>query len=137
MNESATVSQTDLLLIITAQSDALGTHIAIFLTLVTAYLVVAYLVGTKLTRAQVSVATSIYLIAYIFESIIMMAIFRSVINGIQRYRERFTVYDPESIYSIVAAGYIGVAILTLILMASLWFMWSIRHPKSSKTEHGN
>jgi hypothetical protein len=110
-------------------SDALGTHISIYLTIVTGYIIVAYLVGTKLTRLQVAIATGIYLVAYIFESLILTTIVRTI----GKQSSQLLLLDPAVAIGMMAqarAPYIGLVILIAGLIAPLWFMWSVRHPKS-------
>jgi hypothetical protein len=110
-------------------SDALGTHISIYLTIVTGYIIVAYLVGTKLTRLQVAIATGIYLVAYIFESLILTTIIRTI----GKQSSQLLLLDPAVAIGMMAqarAPYIGLVILIAGLIAPLWFMWSVRHPKS-------
>ena len=110
-------------------SDALGTHISIYLTIVTGYIIVAYLVGTKLTRLQVAIATGIYFVAYIFESLILTTIIRTI----GKQSSQLLLLDPAVAIGMMAqarAPYIGLVILIAGLIAPLWFMWSVRHPKS-------
>ena len=110
-------------------SDALGTHISIYLTIVTGYIIVAYLVGTKLTRLQVAIATGIYLVAYIFESLILTTIIRTI----GKQSSQLLLLDPAVAIGMMAqarAPYIGLVILIAGLIAPLWFMWSVRPPKS-------
>jgi len=134
MNNPEAITQAELLLIMIGQVDAIGTHISIFLTIISAYLIVSYLVGRKLTSLQVSVATSIYIVSYIFEAIILAGLYRTMINSVQAYRERFSVINPTSIDSITVASYVGVMIIIAILLSSLWFMWGVRHSEKESRE---
>ena len=61
-----------------ALGDGMGTHISIYLTIISAYLVVSYLVAAKLTTLQISIATGIYVVAYTFQSIVLISYFRSL-----------------------------------------------------------
>jgi hypothetical protein len=129
MNVPESVSRAELALIGIGQADAIGTHMSIYLTIVSAYLIAAYLVGRKLTSAQVTVATSIYIVAYIFEAAILAALFRSMTIAMQSYNERFSMISSFVLNVISGSNYIGVTILFAILSSSLWFMWSVRHPE--------
>lgn len=129
MNKSEGVTQAELVLIQIGQIDAIGTHISILLTIISAYLIASYLVGRKLTSLQVSVATSIYIVAYIFEAIILTVLFISTAVASQRYRERYSVVSTFVFESVASIGYVGAIIMLAILISSLWFMWSVRHSK--------
>jgi hypothetical protein len=61
-----------------AVTDASGTHMSIFLTIISAYLVVAYIVVTKLTKLQVPIATSINAVAYAVEAWILFSYNRAI-----------------------------------------------------------
>jgi hypothetical protein len=123
------IQENQLSQLLASLSDALGTHISIYLTIVTGYIIVAYLVGTKLTRLQVAIATGIYLVAYIFESLILTTIIRTI----GKQSSQLLLLDPAVAIGMMAqarAPYIGLVILIAGLIAPLWFMWSVRHPKS-------
>ena len=129
MNDPEVLSQADLALLMVGQIDAIGTHISIYLTIISAYLVASYLVGKKLTTPQVSVATAIYIIAYVFEALILAALFRSATVAQQAYRENYSVVSSFVFDGALASAYIGGIIALGILFSSLWFMRSVRQPK--------
>lgn len=129
MNNPDVVTKAELLLITIAQVDALGTHISIYLSVVSAYLLTAYLVGKKLTTLQVSVATFVYIIAYLFEALLLMVMSRTLGNSMKSYSERYSVINPSSIDIVFIVPYIGLILGLMVLGASLWFMWSVRHPR--------
>ncbi len=60
--------------------DVLGTHLSIFLTLISAYLVVSYMVGAKLSRAQVGMISVLYSAAALVELLLIVAITRGIIH---------------------------------------------------------
>ena len=123
------ILRTDVAQLMTALSDVLGTHTAIFLTLISGYLVVAYLAGAKLTRLQVSIATTIYIVAAAYEGLFMASIFRAMALA----RESYLKLDPsfsDSIFVAVRGEQIGFTVLWAGVLAPLWFMWSVRHPKT-------
>lgn len=126
MNEFSATSSTDLALIMVGQIDAMGTHISIYLTVVSAYLAISYVVGKKLTNLQISIATAIYITAYVFESIVIFAIFNSAIFALEKYQE----LNPSASASVIqstGAIYLGCLILAAILVSSIWFMLSVRY----------
>ena len=135
MSDGVGVSQGELILFINAQVDVIGTHISIFLTVVSAYLVISYLVGDKLTRPQVAVATSIYIVAYVFESIILAGLFRALLVAMRAYEDKYTITSEWVFEGISGSSYFGLAIILAIFLSSLWFMWSVRHPKETYGEY--
>lgn len=129
MNNPDVVTKAELLLIMIGQADALGTHISIYLSVVSAYLITAYLVGKKLSTFQVSVATFIYIIAYVFEALFLIGMSRMLVNTVKGYSEQYSVINSSSIDIAFISPYIGIILGLTVLGASLWFMWSVRHPK--------
>jgi len=108
-----------------AMGDGLGIHISIYLTIISAYLVVSYLVADKLTTLQISIATGIYIVAYTFQCIILISYFRAISMAAVALNEM----NPElgaGLPQRFGSGYIGLIILMAGLVAPLWFMWSVR-----------
>lgn len=119
---------TDVAQLMTALADVLGTHASIFLTLISGYLVVAYLVGEKLTRLQVSIATAIYIVAATYEGLFLASTFRALVLA----RESYLKLEPafsDSAFVVVRGDQIGLVVLFAGVLAPLWFMWSVRHAK--------
>ena len=112
-----------------AMGDGLGTHISIYLTIISAYLVASYLVADKLTALQISIATGVYIVAYAFQCIVLIAYFSSISKAVSRINE----LNPEIAAGFpqqVGAGYIALLIMIAGLIAPLWFMWSVRRGQS-------
>ena len=129
MNSSQVTTQAELFQIIIGIVEAIGTHLSIYLTIVSAYLVVAYLVGKNLTRLQVSVATFIFVVAYTFEALFLTVLVRSVVNATRAYSERFLVHSEANVFLVYGAQVLALVILIVIFISSIWFMWSVRHAK--------
>jgi hypothetical protein len=108
-------------------------NFAVLITLMSGYLVVAYLVGNQLTRTQILVTNALYL----------MSAFTIISGGfaatsdVQIARKEMALqipqldllnYAEQSVYlwpSIIAILY------CCLVVASLIFMWQVRHPKES------
>ncbi|MEH6550049.1 MAG: hypothetical protein V7711_17250 [Pseudomonadales bacterium] len=99
-------------------------------TLLAGYLVAAYLVGANLSRMHVSILNSFFAVTYV-------QIAHQVIENTFAAREMTLAYLELS--NVAAAlpitmslEYIGFGIITFtaVLVAALYFMWSIRHPKT-------
>ena len=108
-------------------------NIALLITLMSGYLVVAYLVGKRLTRTQILVTNALYLMsAYTvisgsFQATLDFQIARKEM-ALQIPQLNLFNYAEQSIYlwpSIIAI------INGCLVVASLIFMWQVRHPKES------
>ena len=101
-----------------------------FVTVVSAYLVVAYVVGRELLRSQVIV------INLLFVATTLLTVFGNAItarNAIQaHYLGSLHVEEmtplPESLIYLIPLALIFIDLC--LVVASLKFMWDIRHPKS-------
>ena len=91
-----------------------------------AYVIVAYLVGSKLSRSQVLVLTVLYV--PIFVSALSGTMGAQMRAGV--YAQRLKEARPDDL---ILLGYgnqfIAAVFAMLCLLASLWFMWSVRRPK--------
>ena len=115
----------DLIANIMAMGDGIASHIAIYLTLISGYLIAAFLAGKRLSKVQVSISTALYTLAYLFESLMLIAYFRGTSNAIDRYR----AMDPDSGVGLVGdigGSYLALIIIILVYIASIWFMWNVR-----------
>ena len=89
------------------------------------YVVVAYLVGARLTRAQVVMLN----LNYTIWSLFLLACGGNLIaNGMTwenaaKTPEAPVLFVPQAIYFHYCIG-------ILLLITSLWFMWSVRHTKT-------
>lgn len=113
-----------------AQSGQMWQAGQMYFTLVSAYLVVGYLAGKKLTRSQVGVITILYLvwIATIVTGQISAgktyARLEAILFEMGSHAVSSSDFEtPITIYSFLLVQFAGV-------LASLWFMWSVRHPKA-------
>jgi len=108
--------------------DAAGTYyglgvgsISAYFTVFVAYMVTAYVVGAKLSRSQVVIINSLFLMMEFF------AIW-SVVGFFVRARLLHEmVYKPWVPFK---PHQIALPLLTFGVLACLKFMWDVRHPKS-------
>lgn len=105
------------------------------ITLMSGYLVVAYLVGEKLTRAQVMIVNSLYVIAALtviaghsqYMADVMIA--RLQVHSIDP--QVFDAVDPALLKLIPATlAFVNIG----LIVSSLYFMWSIRHPTAQPVQ---
>ena len=102
-----------------------------YFTLVSAYLVVAYLVGAKLDKAQNLIVTGLYVVwtVGIIQSQYSTSIQMVGITG-QLLSSESTFLPPDVGTQTQAGVYSFLVVQILGLLASLYFMWTVRRPKS-------
>lgn len=116
-----------------ASSNGL-TALAILLTIVSGYMVIAYLVGGKLTKIQVFLVNTVYITSGLS---VLTSNYGSVLDSATaraqagRHAEELALIispvgeaAPETLAIIVAT------VNSLFLIVSLVFMWQVRHPKT-------
>ncbi len=100
---------------------------ALLITLISSYLVVAYVAGSELTRPQITLVNVLFL----FTSSLFL--YGSVSSFIKQLSivEKLRILNPEDYYPATPLVVIAVTVIfLLIILASLHFMWSVRHPKT-------
>jgi hypothetical protein len=118
-------------LLIGSQSNAMAAF-ALLLTILSGYTVIAYMVGVKLTRSQLAIATTLYCAS----SILVLSNMRSAMIEAQRARYYLTqqLNEFEFVNNLNLQQLFGMAeIVTLVIfalvLAPLIFMWQIRRSK--------
>jgi hypothetical protein len=108
----------------------------IFITIVSAYLAAAYVAGDKLTRPQVVIANATYLVGatvMVSMQIGSFQAFRTIKgNAAATWREYGQVELAQRFES-TGLGLLDIAWPALMvtgIFVPLYFMWSIRHPKT-------
>jgi len=117
-----------LLGLVQSQVELIANDATMISTLLFGYLVVAYFVGGKLTKIQSFIFSSLYLAAMLgnFFSASSSAI---VALGFQaKYVEVSGGTGAASLSPMFVLA--GVVMNLGMLLASLYFMWSVRHPKT-------
>ena len=106
-----------------------ATHIAIYLTLLFAYIAAAFVAGSRLTRFQTWLTTCIFVAVASYEVVIMAAIGLSWGKATQKVTE----FIGAPITQAPGADTIWphVILWSSGLFAALVFMWSVRHPKTT------
>jgi hypothetical protein len=114
-----------------AVGDVQASHVAIYLTVLFAYVSVAYLAGQKLTRFQLAIVTFLFVTVAGREVVVIAAMGRLIrVKTLQLVE----VYGNAPAQGILLGA--GDSILWPVAMwstgiaASLLFMWSVRHPKT-------
>ena len=133
MDEKQLSSRMELIQTILAMGDLQASHIAIYLTILFAYISVAYIAGDKLSRFQLGVTTFIFIAASVREvtSIAMLAF------SITNLQLELAVIAPDSTSSLTREAapllyskWWPLGIWSTGAFAALLFMWSVRRAKT-------
>ncbi len=106
------------------QTDSTG-----FTTLLFGYLLVAYFIGAQLTRVQVSIFNMLYIFS------IGSVMYQLLVNAFSAmaFLERFyEISENTRGQTSLNPTYLafGVILGCLVVSASLYFMWTVRRPKT-------
>jgi len=96
---------------------------AVFYTQISAYLIVVYLVGAKLTRLQISLVNFLFIVATVF-GIFGVVSFTSQIARLVELSGVTVGYDVTD-----NSEFVLILFRSLLLVGSLVFMWEVRHPR--------
>ena len=102
------------------------TALGLYLSVLSGYLIIAYLVGDKLTRAQVVIVTVLYVCA---TTIITLWFFAWWSRALEFAMEAKQLNPDRQVANSVQTTWSITVMLFMAIVASLYFMWSIRHPK--------
>jgi hypothetical protein len=105
-----------------------ATHVSIYLSVVFGYCVVAYVAGSNLTRFQVVVASIMFCVAAELQTLLMYIWVTGTKDVVVALAEINPDISPSHGVNDVRQ-IIGIAIWQAGIVASLLFMWSVRHPK--------
>jgi hypothetical protein len=115
----------------TAVGDLQASHVAIYLTVLFAYVSVAYLAGQKLTRFQLAIVTFLFVTVAGREVIVIAAMSRLIrVKTLQLVEVYENAPAPGILLGTGDSILWPVAIWSTGIVASLLFMWSVRHPKT-------
>jgi hypothetical protein len=107
-------------------SSLAATYLGILITVISGYLIVAYVVGAHLAKGQIIIINFLYIF---FATLLWYANSAALFKQVEIV-EQLRAIQPDAFYP---AGYevaFAVALVTyLVVLASLKFMWDIRHPK--------
>jgi hypothetical protein len=103
---------------------------SLYFALVSGYLITAYVVGSRLTRLQVTVINTLYCLWTV-------GILGGYINTVndtieleQVIRSVWATTTAGNISDSTSAAYSFAIVQTIGIIASLVFMWSVRHPRT-------
>jgi hypothetical protein len=106
--------------LVTELFDAASSAMSLYLTVVSGYLLVAYLVGKKLTFLQTTIITILFMFFCTTNTIATVSLMQSAYYFGHTYGEgRVPGWT---------AATIGI-LLSLGILAAIKFMWDVRHPR--------
>lgn len=101
--------------------------LAIIFTVISGYLIVAWLIGEKLTRAQVTVVNLLFLCTAPMMVWAWLGRFLAALE----FQNRLLELNPQTAERVSMYLIIGFPIiLSFLILGSLKFMWDVRHPKT-------
>ena len=99
-----------------------------YFTLVSAYIIVAYLVGAKLSRVQNSIITGLYLVWMVGLIVAQHATSTQTMRVSNELVTMGSALLSEAAYAESMLGVFSFIVVQVLgVMASLWFMLSVRH----------
>ena len=110
-------------------ANAIGL-VSLAIAVLSGYVVVAYAVGAKLTRLQVVALNINYTIWLLY---LAASGATGITNGLRKNQLAQELLG-EPIASLPYSIHIYWSLSTMLLVTSLWFMWSIRHPKTKRPQ---
>ena len=120
------MSEYELYEVVIGFTGNLEQSMAVLISLLSAYLVLAYAVGHKLTKFQVLFISACFTVAYI--GVLQAQVFYldetlQLAGRLEAIREQTSIAEGTGEVSMV----IFIAIRTLFLLGALYFMWNVRH----------
>ena len=100
---------------------------AMYITVLSGYVIAAFVAGERLNRAQVSIVNALFVCITVFLTIGTVACY----SRTSEYAIRLLEFDPNRAarFNEFVPMYIGV-IQILGIVSCLYFMWSSRHTKA-------
>jgi hypothetical protein len=121
------MSEAELWELILISQGNMGAKLAVYISVVSGYLIVAYLIGQKLNTVQCATVTILFAVTGLM---LTTASYAFLSRGAFLMQFTDTTYRSPASAVIPFAPAILSLILILGLGASLKFMWDIRHPKT-------
>jgi small-conductance mechanosensitive channel len=112
--------------LIVSYSGLVATYLTTYLTVVSGYLITAYVAGKRFSTSQVILLNCLFVVA---TAMLTMAVFASSLRWLS-YLEKLEQLVPNEIYPMSLPLAIAICFLCIAgILASIKFMWDVRHPK--------
>jgi hypothetical protein len=118
--------------IVQSLAASLETKFNGFTTLLFGFVLVAYFAGKNLSRNQVTILTVLYLATIAQYVVTYLLSGLGIVSATAQLAElnHDTAVHLTDIIASPARYYFGMTVQVSCVLASLYFMWSVRHPKS-------
>ena len=124
------MSEYELLELMNGTIDSMGNCFTIYLSIVSGFLIVAYLVGQKLTLPQ----TLIIGVLFVFGAGLQVWGIHAYGVAVREYLEQKADLSPLTPYQEGIlndnGGTMFAILMSVGIAASIYFMWSVRHPRT-------
>lgn len=126
------MTEYEILDLISNDSEQMAIQFSIYLSVMSGYLLVAYFAGEKLTTVQVLILSGLFLFATVAE----VWGFHLTLSHIGELLAKKAELGPLSAYEegIDDNGYPWAIAMSIGIIAALYFMWSVRHPRLESNE---
>lgn len=99
----------------------------LYLSILSGYLVIAYLVGNKLSRMQAGLISTLFFFATGYCTAILTTWWQRALE----FANEASAINPERVVSnFQGFVYVTGGLFSLGILACLYFMWDVRHPKN-------
>jgi hypothetical protein len=119
----------DLNSLIQGQASLIIDNLTLYYSLVFGYLLAAYAIGRKLTTVQALILTILYVAAVVYNRISGWIIFNGMIRLQAKVDKMIGITTPKGLSTPEGQIFVTAFIIVSIL-GTLYFMWSVRHPKA-------
>lgn len=121
------MTEADLQELTTMMTAAAMSSVSIYLSILSAFLVVAFMVGSQLTRSQAFVVSKLFLLGALFFTYATTGTFIRQSSIVDRLAE----IAPDETYFVSEWVALTIGFIQLLgILACLKFMWDVRHPKT-------
>jgi hypothetical protein len=121
------MTEYEILDVLVSRFSSMTEQASLYFALVSGYLITAYLVGAKLTRLQVSVVNGLYVVWVLG----IIGGYTTTVEAVVDLETALLALDrTSSEVSNTLYSYSFTIVQIVGLLASILFMWSVRHPKS-------
>ena len=95
------------------------------MTLLSGYIIIAYLAGRELDRSQVTIVNTLYLLLSLF---VLMGIYTLAVRATEMAALSIEISERRELGPQLWLPIGVVVIFTFCITASMKFMWDVRHP---------
>jgi hypothetical protein len=103
------------------------TAMALYMSILSGYLIIAYLVGSKLSRLQAGIVSTLFLVASSFCTLVLTIWWQRALE----FALEAKALNPDRMVNNSQFGvYVTGSIFCLGIFAALYFMWDMRRQKA-------